>query len=165
MLNPVPERFNSWDSVKYGAWRGMVISWAYAFVLGIIWTFFSPDLKNIVMPERLIGLLWFWGYGYLFGAIVGLSVGAVTGYIISHLLTALVPRRTQHAWLLGLITCTGLWLIVHFTLGQAILTSYNADDVEKAILLHKLLIAYPGLIYIISGTYLAHRVYAQSKTV
>jgi hypothetical protein len=159
------EEINDWYAAKFGAWRGMTLAWAYTFVLGPLWAFFSSDLATAGVVQHVAGLIWFWAYGYIFGCTIGLTVGAFTGYLLYGLLALLVPKITKHAWLVGLAACTGLWLIIHFALRQAILSEpMEPDDFEKYLLTYKILILYPGVIYILSGTLLAQKFYTQNQT-
>jgi hypothetical protein len=148
---------HGWHGTKFGAQSGIILGCTYAILLGAV-LIFSPTPYPIDVFERIVFWGWFSLWGCIVGSIIGLIIGSLTGYLLSNLLAFLVPRVTPHAWLVGLATCTGLWLIVYFTLGLELLSIIKDKPFpEEDILIYRSFVAYPGTIYIISGAWLAHR--------
>src|SRR5215216_7932866 len=151
MLEPRQERSIRWQATLFGARRGMAFAWAYASVVGVIYVLFSAEFENSGVEKRVVVLLWFWSYGYLFGSIIGFGIGAFTGFLLSSLLAVLVPKVTRHAWLVGLVLCSSIWLVAHFTIGLFILSELTY--IEQPYLFYLGVVAYPGVIYLIAGTW------------
>lgn len=154
---------NEWSHTKFGARAGVTLGCAYAMFLGLVWVFTSiSEIDGIA--EFIVSLLWFWFYGCIFGSVIGFVLGSLTGYILSRLLSFFVPRVTRQAWLIGIATCACFWIIFHLTLGEVIISNLESDPyLEGSLLLYRVLILYPGIIYTISGAGLAQWLYVQSE--
>jgi hypothetical protein len=79
----------------------------------------------------------------------------VSGYLICYALSRFANRVRGQAWLIGLLICGTLWLIVRLTIGQFLLATAEAETAR----LYQILIGYPGMLYVLAGSWLTQYYY------
>lgn len=153
LRNHLMNESNTKDGIRLGLRTGPVVACIYACVLGLFWTI-SETTAEVSWVERLLGFIWFLLYGCIVGSILGAVVGVITGYLLAYLLERLVPNTVSHAWLVGLLFCTCLWL-ASLVIGYYLLV--DPDRSSETYRLYLGLIVYPGVFYILSGAWFAQK--------
>lgn len=149
--------------VALGLRAGIQIACLYAAILAVVWTAsLSPTEVNWI--QRLAGFLWFLLYGCIVGSILGAAIGVATGYLLVYLLQRLVPGVVKRAWLVGLLAGLSLCLVAYLLGYITILASAEQDPYpEKTYQLFWVIVGFPGVLYILSSTWLAEQFYRHIK--
>lgn len=148
--------------VRFGCRSGVWLSCIYASILAIVWVFTEPGIE---MPEqRILGFLWFSFFGWIVGSVIGSILGAISGYLICKLLVRLRPHIKGQAWLVGLIVCTGIWLVIYFVVDYRIGRIPVSEASQAPMLAFPLLVVCPSIIYIIAGALLSQYLYSCTVT-
>jgi ABC-type lipoprotein release transport system permease subunit len=124
-------------------------------MLGVVWVYTEPGIE---MPEqRIFGFLVFSFYGWIIGSIIGSVLGSISGYFICKALERARPYIRGQAWAVGLVVCTGIWLVIFFAIGRPPLweAGPGSEPIQPL-----LLFVVPSIIYIIAGAVLSQYLYS-----